>query len=64
MSNDMCKVYKETYNNTNISIEIRKDLQYSGKLVLWLMTTSEELSAQSESLNELVGKFELIKQQV
>lgn len=41
MSNDMRKFYKEAYNNTNISMEIRKDLQYSGKMVLWSMTTDD-----------------------
>lgn len=41
MNNDMRKFYKEAYKNTNISMEIRKDLQYSGKMVLWSMTTDD-----------------------
>lgn len=46
MSNDMNKFYNEAYTNSTVSMEIRKDLQYSGKLVLWSMTTSDTDTTQ------------------
>lgn len=60
MSNDMRKFYKEAYNNTNISMEIRKDLQYSGKLVLWSMTTTDSEKTE-EYLNTVETTSDNIK---
>lgn len=42
MNQEMNKFYKEAYANSTTSMEIRKDLQYLGKLVLWSMTTDDE----------------------
>ena len=53
MSNDMRKFYKEAYNNSTISMEIRKNLQYSGKMVLWSMTTTD-----TDKTNEYLNQVE------
>ena len=53
MSNDMRKFYKEAYNNSTVSMEIRKDLQYSGKMVLWSMTTTD-----TDKTNEYLNQVE------
>lgn len=42
MNQEMNKFYKEAYANSTVSMEIRKDLQYLGKMVLWSMTTDDE----------------------
>lgn len=46
LNNDFTKFYKVEYTNSTVSMEIRKDLQYVGKLVLWSMTTDDKSKVQ------------------
>ncbi len=46
LNNDFTKFYKVAYANSTVSMEIRKDLQYVGKLVLWSMTTDDKSKTQ------------------
>lgn len=63
MNNDMNKFYKEAYANSTVSMEIRKDLQYSGKLVLWSMTT-DDLQKTAEYLDQVEETGNTIKKNV
>lgn len=51
MNNDMKNFYGKAYANSTVSMEIRKDLQYTGKLVLWSMTT-DDLQKTGEYLDQ------------
>ena len=46
LNNNFTKFYKVEYANSTVSMEIRKDLQYVGKLVLWSMTTDDKSKVQ------------------
>ena len=46
IQHDFKVFYKESYQNSMTQMEIRKDLQVVGKMVLWSMTTEDEAEGE------------------
>ena len=49
--------YEESYRNTQLQLEIRKDIQMVGKNVLWAVTMEDETNEYSDANEHSFRKF-------
>ncbi len=56
------RFYNESYVNEKLQLEIRRDMQTSGKYVLWAITTSD--GTHDEKLEEAIAYAEQVKENV
>lgn len=68
INNNMNVFYTQSYQNSNLQLEIRKDVQYVGKQLLWATTTDskegtkEHLQEAENYMPKITNNIELLKQ--